>query len=115
MTESVIAATVAMRRASFPEEIVRSKHCDDGFLALLRNDGELHLAALDVEDRVRRVSLGKDDRVLAVLANAAALANLGDKRFRIERRPAFGCHDTPFCTASLPPGRIGARFRLARE
>jgi hypothetical protein len=27
--------------------------CDDCFLALLRNDGDLHLAFLDVEDRVR--------------------------------------------------------------
>ena len=44
-------------KTSFTEEIVRSKHCDDGFLALLRNDGDLHLAALDVEDRIRRVSL----------------------------------------------------------
>src|ERR1700732_736938 len=40
-------------KTSFPEEIVRSKHCDDGFLALLRNDEDLHLAALDVEDRIR--------------------------------------------------------------
>src|ERR1700730_13100402 len=83
-------------KTSFTEEIVRSKHCDDGFLALLRNNGDLHLAALDVEDRIRRVSLGKDDLVLAVLPNAAALANRGEKRFRIERGPAFGCHDTPF-------------------
>ena len=40
-------------KTSFPEEIVRSKHCDDGFLALLRNDGDLHLASLDIEDRIR--------------------------------------------------------------
>ena len=44
-------------KTSFTEEIVRSKHCDDGFLALLRNDGDLHLASLDVEDRIRGVSL----------------------------------------------------------
>jgi hypothetical protein len=42
-------------QTSFTEEIVRSKNCDDGFLALLRNDGDLHFAALDVEDRIRRV------------------------------------------------------------
>src|SRR3984893_9032340 len=88
-------------KTSFTEELVRSKHCDDGFLALLRNHGDLHLAALDVEDRIRRVSLGKDDLVLAVLPNAAALANHGEKRFRIERRPAFECHGTTSCTVSL--------------
>jgi hypothetical protein len=33
-------------KTSFTEEIVRLQHCDDGFLALLRNDGDLHLAAL---------------------------------------------------------------------
>ena len=71
-------------KTSFTEEFVRSKNCDDGFLALLRNDGDLHLAFLDVEDRIGRVSLRKDDLVLAVLANAPALADLGEKRFRIE-------------------------------
>ena len=71
-------------KASFTEEFVRPKNCDDGFLALLRNDGDLHLALLDVEDLIRRVSLRKDDLVLAVRTNAAALADLGEKRFRIE-------------------------------
>jgi hypothetical protein len=51
---------------------------------LLRNDGDLHLAVLEVEDRIRWVSLGKDDLLLAVLTNAPALADLGEKGFRIE-------------------------------
>jgi hypothetical protein len=44
-------------QTSFTEEVVRSKNCDDGFLVLLRNDGDLHLALLDAENRIRRVSL----------------------------------------------------------
>jgi hypothetical protein len=100
---------------SFTEEIVRSKHCDDGFLALLRNDGELHLAALDVEDRVRRISLGEDGLVLAVLPNAAALADLGEKRFRIERRLAFGCQGTTSCMASPRRGESASIFDQRRE
>src|ERR1700731_3947749 len=44
-------------KTSFTEELVRSMNCDDCFLALLRNDGDLHLASLDVEDRIRRISL----------------------------------------------------------
>jgi hypothetical protein len=69
-------------QTSFTKEIIRSKKCDDGFLALFRNDGDLNFAFLDVEDRIRGVSLGKDDLLLGVLTNAAALTNLGEKRFR---------------------------------
>ena len=43
--------------ASFTDEFVRPKNCDDGFPALLRNDRELRLAFLDVEDRIARVPL----------------------------------------------------------
>jgi hypothetical protein len=44
-------------KTSFTEEVVRSMNCNDRFLALLRNDGDLHLAVLEVEDRIGRVSL----------------------------------------------------------
>ena len=44
-------------KTSFAEEFIRSENCDDRFLALLGNDGDLHLAFLDVEDRVRGVAL----------------------------------------------------------
>jgi len=88
MTESVSCdrryALHLPGQTSFTEELVRTQNCDDGFLTLLRNDGDLHLAFLDVEDRIRRVSLGKDDLVLVVRANAPAFTNLGKKRFRIE-------------------------------
>ena len=65
--------------ASFAEEFVRSENCDDGFLALLGNDGDLHLAFLDVEDRIRRVALRKDGLVLAYLADAAPSPTLARK------------------------------------
>ena len=71
-------------KTTFTKEVVHSKNCDDRFLASLRNDGDLHLAFLDVKDRVRRVSLRKDDLVLVVRANAPAFTNLRKKRFRIE-------------------------------
>ena len=41
----------------FTEEVVCSKNCDDCFLALLRNNGDLHLAFLDVENRITGVTL----------------------------------------------------------
>ena len=42
-------------KTSFTEEVVRSENCDDCFLALLRNDSDLHLAFLDVEDCITSV------------------------------------------------------------
>ena len=44
-------------KTSLAEEIVGTENCDDRFLALLGNDGELRLAFLDVEDRIARVAL----------------------------------------------------------
>ena len=84
-----MVVTVAIRcacpaRHPFAEELVRSKNGDDRFLALLGNDGELRLAFLDVEDRIARVALGKDDLAFAVLADAAAVPDTGEKRFCIE-------------------------------
>ena len=66
------------------EEVIRTKYCDDCFLALLGNDGELRLALLDLEDCIGRVSLGKDDLAFAVLADAPAFTHTGEKRFCIE-------------------------------
>ena len=71
-------------KTSFTEEIIRSKHCDDGFLALLRNDGDLRLALLNIEDRVANLPLRKDDLAFAVLGEASAVADTGEKRFWIE-------------------------------
>jgi len=71
-------------QTSLTEEFVRTKDCNDSFLALLRNDGELHLAILEVEDRIGGISLGEDDLRVRVRMNAPTLADLGEKRFRIE-------------------------------
>ena len=44
-------------KTSLAEEFVRSENCDDCFLPLLRNDGDLHFAFLDVENRITSVTL----------------------------------------------------------
>src|SRR5208283_3017698 len=88
-------------QTSFSEEIIRTKNCDDGFLTSLRNDGDLYLAGLKVEDRIGGISLGEDDLRFRVRMNAPALANLGEKRFRIEGKSTFDRHSTSFSTASL--------------
>ena len=43
----------------------------------------------------------KDDLLLVVATNPSALANLSEKRFRIEWREAFDRHDTTLRAASL--------------
>ena len=55
-------------KTSLAKEFVRSKNRDECFLALLGNDGELHLAFLGVEDRVASI-LSKDYLAFAVLSD----------------------------------------------
>ena len=96
--------------AALAEELVRSKNGDDGFLALLGDDGELHFALLDVKDRVRRVALRKDDLAFAEFGNAAAVADTGEKRFWIECGPALRRHDLTYRTKhTLCDDDFGAR------
>jgi hypothetical protein len=86
-------------KTSFAKKLVRSENCNDRFLALLGNDGDFRLAFLDVEDRVGGIALRENDLVLAEPVNAAPLADLGEKGFRIECRPAFRRDDTALLTA----------------
>ena len=44
-------------QATFAAELVRPQNCDDGFLPLLGNNGDLDLAFLDVEDGIRWIAL----------------------------------------------------------
>jgi hypothetical protein len=71
-------------QTSFSEELVCTQNCNDGFLASLRNDRDLYLAILEEEDRIGGISLGEDDLRFRVRMDAPALADLGEKRFRIE-------------------------------
>jgi hypothetical protein len=44
-------------QATFAAEFIRPVDCDDGFLAILRNDGDLDLALMDVKDRICHIAL----------------------------------------------------------
>ena len=44
-------------KTSFTEKVVLSENCDDCFLALLRDDGDLHLTFMNVEDCITGISL----------------------------------------------------------
>jgi hypothetical protein len=94
ITESVSSggrreAVILPGKTSLAEEIARSWNCDDRLLALLRNGGDPHLASLDEEDRIRRVSLGIDDVAFAALDDAPALADLGQEASRVKRPGAL--------------------------
>jgi hypothetical protein len=82
---------------AFAKELTRSQDSNDGFLALLRNDGELDLAILDVKNSVPAVSLRKNNFILLVFGYCFSLAHFGKKRLGIKRGLAsLPQHDPPF-------------------
>src|SRR6266702_4683442 len=72
-------------QTSFAEKVTWSQDCNHRFLALLGNDGELDLALLDVKNRVRDLSLRKNNLILPIFGYRFSLAHLGEKYFWIKR------------------------------
>src|SRR6059058_5465845 len=70
-------------QTSFAEKVTWSQDCNHRFLALLGNDGELDLALLDVKNRVRDLSLRKNNLILPIFGYRFSLAHLGEKFFGI--------------------------------
>jgi hypothetical protein len=71
ISDSVIAVTVAMRRGwpfrqPSPKKIPLLMESDHGFLALLRNHGDLALAVNNVKDGICRISLAEDYFILSI-------------------------------------------------
>jgi hypothetical protein len=75
-----------------PKNWPGSRIPDNGFLALLGYDDHLHPAFLDIEDRFRLVSLGKDDVTLAEFKDGLSFAHVGEKLLRVERWIGLACH-----------------------
>src|ERR1700730_18067651 len=87
ITHSSIALVVAMR-SGWPFRHPSPKNdrgCDYRFLALLGNDREFDLAVLDVKNRVRDLSLRKNNLILPIVGYRFSLAHLGEKYFGIKR------------------------------
>ena len=66
IVESSMAVAVAMRRGCparhpFAAEIAGSEDCNDRFFPLLGKHDNLHFTFLDVENRIRRLALRKDN------------------------------------------------------
>src|SRR5271169_2634988 len=79
--------------AALAEELTEFQNSNDRFLALVGNDHDLQSTFLNVVNRVRWVSLSKDDLVLAIPDNGFSLAHLGKKFLGIKSTLfGFGCH-----------------------
>src|SRR5580700_255052 len=69
----------------FAEKLTWSQDRNHRFLALLGNDSELDLALLDVKNRVRDLSLRKNNLILSIFGYRFSFAHLGEKCFGIKR------------------------------
>lgn len=67
------------RQASFSEKLVGLQNGNNGFLAFLGNHCDLDLAALDVEHRIRRIALRKDNCIRVAEYRSPAIRG-SDKR-----------------------------------
>jgi hypothetical protein len=81
-------------QASFTEKFVIPKKCDDGFLALERNDGDLDSAFFNIEHRVGGVALRENDFILAVGRDDPAVTDSCKKVLQVERPRTLGRHAT---------------------
>jgi len=93
-------------QAAFAEELPSFQYADDGLLSLVRNNGHFDLAGLDIEDAIRRISLGENDPALCEIQDRSARPHeseeclgverllllsrhFGEKRFEVEGRLPF--------------------------
>jgi hypothetical protein len=72
-------------QTALPKKSLGLKERDHRFLALRRDDGELHLPVLDIEHRVGSLALLKDRVLLLAGHDRSSSADFGEKRLRIER------------------------------
>ena len=71
-------------QASLSEKVPRSEHSDDGLFSLPGSHQNLDLAALDVKNRIGRLALRKDNRVLFIMRNGSIAIEGGEKHLRVE-------------------------------
>ena len=94
-------------QTSFAKKVAGSEHCNRRFLALLGNDGEFDLALLDVKNRVRDLSLRKNNLILPIFGYRFSVAHFGEKYFGIKRGFSSLPHKGPlfFFTRAADKGR----------
>src|ERR1700722_6087867 len=80
-------------QTSFAKKVAGSQNGDYGFLSLLGNHGELELAFLNIENRVRGVALRENDLILLIFPYRLSLTDFAEKFLGIKRELALLCHE----------------------
>src|SRR6202521_2560378 len=106
------ALGLACQRA-LAKEVSLTQYPDSRFPAGLGNDGELHFAFLDIEDRVRRIPLREDSLLFGKSQVLPALANGCEEGVGIELaafliRLCRGAHSLPILI--LKDGGLSHKF-----
>jgi hypothetical protein len=92
-------------QASFAAEFVRPQDCDDGFFALLGNNGDFDLAIPDIENCIRGAALYEERVALFIFENGSAAVFGAQKNFRIKRRLSLAFSNVNSLHYSTPPSR----------
>src|ERR1700730_13728556 len=82
-------------QATFAAELIRPQNCDDGFLPLLGNNGDLDLAFQDVEDGIGRIALPEHNLIVRIFGFGSSAVYTRKKHFGVERELSFGFHNGP--------------------
>src|SRR5205814_9999319 len=69
----------------FPEKVTCSDEAHDCLFTSLRNDGELNLPFLDIENRIRNVTLREHNLILVTFQYCFSPAHLGEEALRVKR------------------------------
>jgi hypothetical protein len=87
-------------QAAFAKKAASPQESDYSFFVTRRDHRELHRAALDVEDSVRRVPLRKDDLFVSVVPNSHPGTEFPAENCRTETESTFTRH------SNLTPNQI---------
>jgi hypothetical protein len=77
-------------KRTFAKEIPVTRYADRGFLAGLGNNGESHLAGLQIKYRVCGIPLGEDGLLSRKENSLPALAEGGEECMGVEPKVALG-------------------------
>jgi hypothetical protein len=104
-------------QTSFAKKVTGSQDRDYRFPALLGNDSEFYPALLDVENRVRDLSLWENNLIFSIFGYCFSLAHFGEKYFGIKRRLAPLLHNITFSlpqpNCSFPDKGSGIQVNIA--
>src|SRR6202011_5911262 len=73
-----------------------SKDCNDRFFPLVGNHGELHFAFLNVENRIRRLAMRKDNLIYFIGGSRPSTVCLGEEGLGVERGFLLAFHCSTF-------------------